>query len=171
MNYIKAQKEVFTALCNGKKMGRFNLMGDNVLVTPNGYMAYIFPLATVNFCLEKIPEITDFPVVELVQKKNKLSLTPDMRIGNDKHTILRRLRGEGKNVFINIKFLSCFQNPSFYQAENPNSTIVVTEHISLGGHGTRAFYEKAVGVILPVRADALQGDYYAWSDAIEAVTA
>lgn len=171
MNYIKAQKEVFTALCNGKKMGRFDLMGDNVFVAPNGYMGYIFPLTTVNFCIEKIPEITAFPVVELIQDKNRLILTPDMRISTDKHTILRRLKGEGKNVFVNIKFLSCFQNPSFYQAENPKSTIVVTERIPIGGHGTRAFYEKAVGIILPVRADELQGDYYDWSDAIGAVTA
>lgn len=167
MNYIKAQKEVFAALCNGKKMGRFNLQGDNVLVTPNGYMAYIFPLATVNFCIEKIPEFTAFPVVELIQDKNKLTLTPDLRITRDRHTILRRLKGEGKNVFVNIKFLSCFQNPSFYQAESPNSTIVVTENVPAG---SSCFADKAVGIILPVRYDGLQGDYYDWSDAIEAVT-
>lgn len=156
MNYIKAQKEIFQALCQGiRQVGCFKIDENNILVTPNGYMAYIFPITSILFSIEKAREITPFPISEIIKPENKLELTSDCRIleSFDKR-MLRRLKGEGKNVFVNVKYLGCFQNPKFYQEKNKLSTIVVTEDIS----ATKT--NLPVGIILPVRCDWAD-DYYA----------
>lgn len=160
MNYTKAQKEVFNALCSGKRTSRFDVDGNNVLVSPDGFRAHIFPKSLICFSLEKIPEMNPFPVKELIQDCYQLTLTQDLRI-IDAHRTARRLKGDGKNVLVNVKFLSCFQNPRFYQAENPVSGIVVTEPV-YRGHGETD--EIPVGYLLPIRANEVQGDYYAYAD-------
>ena len=119
MNYTKAQKEVFDALCSGKRAGRFDIDGNNIFVSPDGFRAYIFPKNIICFGLEKIAELKQFPVKELIQDQYQLTLTPDLRI-IDAHRTARRLKGDGKNVLVNVKFLSCFQNPRFYQAKKPS---------------------------------------------------
>lgn len=162
MNYIKAQKEVFAALCSGKKLGRFDVDGNNVLVTPNGYMGYIFPNSIICFSLDKIPEIKSFQIKEFIQDQYLLTITPDLRIV-DAHRTARRLKGNGKNVLVNTKFLSCFQNPRFYQAENPMSGIVVTESIYRNGQKE----ENPVGFILPIIVRSVGSDYYTYADNLE----
>lgn len=170
MNYIKAQKEVFDALCNGRKTGRFDVDANSVWVTPDGYRAHIFPKSLICFSLEKIPEMNPVPVKELIQDQYQLTLTPDLRI-IDAHRVARRLKGDGKSVLVNVKFLTCFQNPKFYQMENPNSGIVVTETVC---QGRGAIEEIPVGYILPIRTTYILndciGDYYAYADALEGGT-
>lgn len=163
MNYTKAQKEVFDALCSGKRVCRFDIDGNSVFVTPNGFMAYIFPKSIICFGLEKIAEMKQFPVKELIQDQYQLTLTPDLRI-IDAHRTARRLKADGKNVLVNVKFLSCFQNPRFYQAENPVSGIVVTEPVYRGRGGIE---EIPVGYLLPFRANEVQGDYYSYADSLK----
>lgn len=163
MNFTKAQKEVFNALCGGvRTLAKFMIDENHVLVTPDGYRAFIFPVSTVAFSLERIRDLTPFPVPvkEIVKPENKLTLTNDLRLTDEfpKRT-LRRLKADGKSVFVNIKFLDCFQNPNFYQAEHNLSIVVVTEKIPVGGHGTSHFTETPVGIILPVRADWACGHY------------
>lgn len=97
MNYTKAQKEVFDALCNGRKTGRFDIDANNVWVTPDGYRAHIFPKSLICFSLEKIPEMSPIPIKELIQDQYQLTLTPDLRI-IDTHRVARRLKGDGKSV-------------------------------------------------------------------------
>lgn len=160
MNYTKAQKEIFDALCRGVRTCRFDVDGNNVFVSPDGQRAHIFPKSLICFSLEKIPEITPLQVKEIIQDQYQLTLTPDLRIMDARRTV-RRLKGSGKNVFVNVKFLSCFQNPKFYQAENLHSGIVVTEPVYRGRGQTE---EIPVGYILPFRADDLQGDYYTYAD-------
>lgn len=163
MNYTKAQKEIFDALCSGKRVGRFDIDGSNIFVTPDGFRAHIFPKTLICFSLEKIAVINPIPVKEVIQDQYQLTLTPDMRI-IDAHRTARRLKGNGKNVLVNVKFLSCFQNPKFYQAENPVSGIVVTEPV----YCKRGEIEEIpVGYILPLRANEVQGDYYAYADALK----
>lgn len=163
MNYTKAQKEVFDALCRGRRTGRFDVDGNNILVSPDRFRAYIFPKSIICFGLEKIVELKQFPVKELIQSQYQLTLTPDLRI-IDAHRTARRLKGEGKNVLVNVKFLSCFQNPRFYQAENPVSGIVVTEPV----YRVRGEVEEIpVGYLLPIRSNEVQGDYYAYADNVE----
>lgn len=169
MNYTKAQKEIFDALCKGARLGRFALDEDHTFITPNGYMGYVFPNAIINFNLEKIPEIAALPIREIISEENELRMTLDLRLDQHRGSMFRRLRGKDKNVLVNVKFLSCFQNPSFYQAASPHSIITVTEKIRLGGHGSQSFFDCVVGIILPVRNDSLQGDYYDWADSIKAV--
>ena len=163
MNFIKAQKEIFNALCNGNRTGQFSVDGNNVFVTPNGYMAYILPKSLIYFSLEKIREMKPLPIKELIQDQYELTLTNDLRI-IDKHRTARRLKGVGKNVLVNVKFLSCFQNPHFYQQENPLSGIVVTEQLLVGKGKAE---EIPVGFILPIRCEDLQGDYYEYADNME----
>lgn len=163
MNYTKAQKEVFDALCSGKRAGRFDIDGNNILVSPDGFRAYIFPKNIICFGLEKINELKQFPVKELIQDQYQLTLTPDLRI-IDAHRTARRLKGDGKNVLVNVKFLSCFQNPRFYQAKSSVSGIVVTEPVY---RGRGEIEEIPVGYLLPIRSNEVQGDYYAYADNVE----
>lgn len=163
MNYTKAQKEVFDALCSGKRTVRFDIDGNNILVSPDGFRAYIFPKSIICFGLEKIAELKQFPVKELIQDQYQLTLTPDLRI-IDAHRTARRLKGDGKNVLVNVKFLSCFQNPRFYQAENPVSGIVVTEPVY---RGRGEIEEIPVGYLLPIRSNEVQGDYYSYADSLK----
>lgn len=158
MNYIKAQKEVFNALCKGERTGRFTIDGNYIFVTVDGYRAYIFPINLICFTLEKTVVMKPLPIKEIIQDQYELTLTQDLRITRD-HRIARRLKGSGKNVLVNEKSLACFQNPKFYQAEHPHSGIVVTESSERG--------EVPVGYICPIRADHLQGDYYAYADNME----
>ena len=101
MNYIKAQKDVFNKLVSGNRgMGRFSVDEHNILISPDGYMGYIFPLSSL-----------------------------DLRI-LDRSTTARRLKGKDKNTFVNIKFLEHFQNPRFFQEASNLGLIVVTECFS-----------------------------------------
>jgi len=149
MNYIKAQKEIFSELCNGRRIGRFNIDENNILVSPDGFKAYIFPVSTIAFSLEKIHEMNPFPIVELIKPENELKLTNDLRILDRSRTARRLKKQNGRSTFVNTKFLECFQNPSFYQEESSNlSTIVVTEHT------------YPVGIMLPIRGSWDDGTYY-----------
>ena len=163
MNYIKAQKDVFNELCKGSRTGKFHVDAHHTFVTPNGCMGYIIPDTVINFSLDKITDIHPFAIVEVINAENELTLMPDLRI-IDRHRIARRLRGNGKNVFVNVKFLSCFQNPKFYQEANPLSGIVVTETVCRRGGEVE---QLPVGYLLPIRADSLQGDYYNYADTLE----
>lgn len=153
MNFTKAQKEIVNELLHGRRVGGFNIDEKTVLVSPDGYKAYIFPVASVIFSLDKIKNITPIPVAEIVKDENELRLTPDFRLLDSfRNKMVRRLKGNGKNVFVNMKFLECFQNPQFFQEENKLSTIVVTEK----SNGKNI----PVGIVLPVRCTWDDGSYY-----------
>ena len=98
MNFAKAQKEVVTELLKGSRsMGRFNIDENHILVTPDGYKGYIFPVSTIVFDIGRIKEIQAFPVAEIVKPENELELTPDLRLINSIRTgMARRLKGDGK---------------------------------------------------------------------------
>lgn len=153
MNFTKAQKEIVNELLHGRRVGGFNIDEKTVLVSPDGYKAYIFPVASVIFSLDKIKNITPIPVAEIVKDENELRLTPDFRLLDSfRNRMVRRLKGNGKNVFVNVKFLECFQNPQFFQEENKLSTIVVTEK----SNGKNI----PVGIVLPVRCTWDDSSYY-----------
>ena len=158
MNIAKAQKAIFNELLKGNfRMRRFAIDEHYVSITPDGYMAYIFPASTVYFRLERIEEMPPVPVFEIIKPENELKLLPDLRLDERRHMMYRRLYKPGKNVFVNVKFLECFQNPKFYQAENPHSSIIVTESI---GRGTKTTGETPVGLVLPIRSSWDDGTYY-----------
>lgn len=153
MNFTKAQKEIVNELLHGRRVSGFNIDEKTVLVSPDGYKAYIFPVASVIFSLDKIKNITPIPVAEIVKDENELRLTPDFRLLDSfRNKMVRRLKGNGKNVFVNMKFLECFQNPQFFQEENKLSTIVVTEK----SNGKNI----PVGIVLPVRCTWDDSSYY-----------
>lgn len=153
MNFAKAQKEIVNELLRGRRVSGFNIDEKTVLVSPDGYKAYIFPVASVIFSLDKIKNITPIPVAEIVKDENELRLTPDFRLLDSfRNKMVRRLKGNGKNVFVNMKFLECFQNPQFFQEENKLGTIVVTEK----SNGKNI----PVGIVLPVRCTWDDSSYY-----------
>lgn len=151
MNYTKAQKICFDALCDGRRIARrFDLDEKRVFVTPDGYRGFIFPKVSCNFNLDKIVPFDGFPIEEFIKPENELSLTLDARLDDRGRSTFRRLKGNGKSVFVNSKFLECFQNPKFFQQENKHSMIVVTESKT----------NEPVGIILPIRANWDDGSYY-----------
>lgn len=146
MNFAKAQKQIVDSLLKGNRCGRFNVDEKHIFVTPDGYRGYVFPVSTIVFGLEKISEITPFPISEIIQDENELKLTPDLRIMNEcRKEMCRRLKGKNGNVFVNVKFLECYQNPKFYQGDNPLGIVVVAE-------GAKGAYTP-VGIILPIRTN------------------
>ena len=156
MNFVKAQKQVVDALLKGNRCGRFNIDEKHIFVTPDGYRGYVFPVSTIVFGFEKIYEMTPFPVSEIIQDENELKLTPDLRIMNEyRKEMCRRLNGKGRSVFINPKFLECYQNPKFFQGDDPLGIVVVAE-------GAKGAYTP-VGIILPIRLND-GGSYYADKD-------
>ena len=103
--------------------------------------------------LDKIKEIAAFPIAEIVKDENELKLTPDLRLLDSRRNLVcRRLKGNGKNTYVNVKYLEYFQNPRFFQAESNLGTIVVTE----GAKGANI----PVGIILPIRCALDDGTYY-----------
>ena len=162
MNFAKAQKEIINELLKGSRsMGRFNLDENNMLISPDGYKGYIIPVSAIVFNLEKIKEINPFPISDIIKEENELELTPDLRIQDHYRAgMVRRLKGNGKNVYVNVKYLDCFQNPRFYQSGSNVGMIVVTEAVVVGGHGSKARIEHPVGIIMPVRCTWDDGTYY-----------
>lgn len=155
MNYNKAQKIVFDSICRGGRCGRFMVDDKNVFVTPDGIRGFVFPAASVCFNVEKIREMEKVPILETIKEENELKLTDDFRINERERTMMRRLKGGKKNsVFVNVKYLECFQNPRFYQDANPRGIIVVTE--SMSSKETNI----PVGIIMPVRVSAVGDGYY-----------
>lgn len=153
MNFVKAQKDVVNAILSGRRCGRFNVDDHNILITPDGCMGYIFPVSTIVFNLDKCIEITAFPILDIIKDENELKLLPDLRLDERNRSTYRRLHGNGRNVFVNVKFLTCWQNPRFWQtAENPHGVVVVTE----GAKGANI----PVGIILPIRSSWDDGTYY-----------
>ncbi len=156
MNYIKAQKIIFDTLCKGSpNVRKFAIGNDRILVTPDGIRGFIFPMVGVNFNLEKIKDLNPFPIEEIIKPENEMWLTPDIRIDDRSRDMFRRLKKLKGSTFVNTKYLDCFQNPSFFQAADKTSIIVVTEDVS------PRMMNVPVGVIMPVRSGWDYGCYYA----------
>lgn len=154
MNYNKAQKEIFEALLKGKRVCKYFIDDANVFVTADGAKGFIFPVASVMFNAEKLRDINDLKIAEVVKDGNELVLTEDMRISSDGKTLMRRLKGNRKNVFVNIKFLGYFHNAKYWQADDARGIIVVTENMSAN------IKNIPVGVIMPITERRIAQDYY-----------
>lgn len=147
MNYDKAQKEVFNALLHGYRVCGYKFDDDHFFVTTDGYMGYIFPNNLIQFNTERITNIQPIAVITEPTPETELKLTLDFKAeGFTKGKMYRRLKADGKNVYVNDKFLSCFQNARFYQKQDePHGLITVTERLNPRGK------DLPVGVILPIR--------------------
>lgn len=147
MNYDKAQKEVFNALVRGDRVCGYKFDDDHFFVTTDGYMGYIFPNNLIQFNTAKITNIQPIAVITEPTPENELKLTLDFKAeGFTKGKMYRRLKADGKDVYVNDKFLACFQNARFYQQkDSPHGLITVTERLNPRGK------DLPVGVILPVK--------------------
>ena len=138
MNIKKAQKDVFNQILNGAKAGFFHMDEDNVLVSADGCMGYIFPAPKIRFSLDGVREITPFPIRELVKQENRIAPTENYRTTS--HGMCRWMKhANGNYVLVQNKFLSCFTGAEFYSEGHPISMIVAAEG------------ETPVGIILPIR--------------------
>lgn len=154
MNYIKAQRELFNEMVTGGSIVGFEMDGDRVCVTPDGFKAYIFPIEMIAFNLSKMKNMNAMPVHELIIPENQIELTPIFRAditGIGRKTMFHLMRGPEKNVWVNEKYLSCFDDHNdvkfFQDKENSLGHIVVTEYIrSLDK-------DMPVGIVLPIRAE------------------
>ncbi len=154
MNYNKAQKEIFEALLKGERASKYFIDDANVFVTADGVKGFVFPVASVMFNAEKLRDMNDLKIAEVVKDGNELVLTEDMRISSDGKTLARRLKGNRKNVFVNIKFLGYFHNAKFWQDDKAHSPIIVTENMSAN------IKNIPVGVIMPIAERRITQDYY-----------
>lgn len=149
MNYIKAQREIFNAIARNERAIGFNMEGERICVTTTGYYAFIFPVEMISFNPNKLAKMDALAVHELIAPENELTLTQIFRAENNgigRCNMHRLLRGPGKNVYVNSKYLECFDNPKFYQAkENKFSHIVVTEYSD--------YLDKdiPVAIVLPIK--------------------
>lgn len=145
MNIKKAQKDVFNQILNGAKAGFFHVDENNVLVSADGYIGYIFPAEKIRFSLDVLREITPFPIAELIKLENRMAPTENYR--TTQYGMCRWMKhANGNYVLVQNKFLSCFPGAEFYSEGRPISMIVVAE----GG--------APVGVILPIRCSYVLDD-------------
>lgn len=153
MNIAEAQREIVNALLSGGTVRGFDVDERTMLVSVDGYMGYILPISSIVFSLDKVVKKGCRPVVEVIKEENELTLTPDLRLDSEfgRKKVLRRLKGNGKNVFLNIKYMECFQNPKFFQDKDKYAPVVVTE----GAKGD----DIPVGFICPVRCSWADGYY------------
>ena len=147
MNYDKAQKEVFNALLRGDRVCGYKFDDDHFFVTADGYKGYIFPNNLIQFNTEKVNIINPFANMSEPIPENELKLTLEFRAeDHTKGKMYRRLKADGKNVYVNDKFLQCFQNARFYQKQDePHGLITVTERLNPRGK------DLPVGVVLPIK--------------------
>lgn len=138
MNIKKAQKDVFKQILDGAKAGFFHVDENNVLVSADGYMGYIFPTKKIRFSLDGLRKITPFPIAELVKPENRMAPTENYR--TTQYGLCRWMKhANGNYVLVQNKYLSCFTGAEFYSGGYNISMIVAAEG------------DIPVGVILPVR--------------------
>lgn len=156
MNYRKAQKEIFDMLSRGERVCYYPVGEEKICVTPDGYKAYIIPLDIVTFNCAKLQEMKAIEIDGAVKPENELKMTDDLKRAHAgyRDILCARLKAPGKNVFVNVKYLECFQSPKFYQEKDErNKRIVVTERNPKGGG------ETPVAIVLPIRSDCWEDDY------------
>ena len=106
MNIKKAQKDVFKQILDGAKAGFFYVDENNVLVSANGYMGYIFPTKKIRFSLDGLREITPFPVAELIKLENRMAPTENYRTAQ--HRMCRWMKHANGNFL--SKTVNCNAN-------------------------------------------------------------
>lgn len=160
MNFIKAEKEVFSRMVKGERVCFFPVDEKHIFVTPDGFMGYIFPVSTISFNVSKCMKIEPLKFNELIKPENELTMTYDFRqAGYGDKRMYRRLKGPGKSVFVNNTFLANFQNPRFWQEkDHPTSFITVTET------GAAPHQDIPVGIVLPIKTFADWGKDEYWKE-------
>lgn len=153
MNFNKAQREVFNKIIGSGKPAWFDVDENNIFVTPDGMVGFIFPVSTIAFNLDRIRKM-DNPVkiYEVVKSENELTLTNDIKLFPGRQA--RRLKKGKYSVFVDTRFLSYFQNPKFFQDKNDiRSPVIVTEFQHFKG-------DIPVGLIMPMKANGYEFGYY-----------
>lgn len=153
MNCNNAQKEIFNAMLKGEGCHKYELDEKNVFITPDGFHGYVIPYSQIQINLLKIPDCKDLNLQAIVTEENLCKLTKEALILEHPRVIARKLKRGDECIYFKEKFMSCFQNPKFYN-KHPHQMIVVTEDISAMRKN------EIVGVILPIRvADNLKETY------------
>ena len=146
MNIIKAQKDVFAALVSGQRVLRFAVDDTHTFVTPDGFKGWVFPNESIAFNLEKIVNMMALKTKELITEENRLKVTCEFRYPDFRNKMLLRKLSNGYDVYVQEKFLSHFQNPSFYQEKgHKEGYIVVAETYA------KQSEPEPVGIVLTMR--------------------
>lgn len=81
MNFNKAQREVFNKIIGSGKPGWFDVDENNIFVTPDGMVGFIFPVSTIAFNLERLRKMSNLlKIKEVVKSENELTLTNDIKL-------------------------------------------------------------------------------------------
>ena len=145
MNYIKAQQDIFKTLVNGGRVCRFDVDEQHTFITHDGLRGWIFPNDILMVNTEKIQTIKPLEITSIIKPENKLEITLDFKLpASFSKDLLRKFKGDAKNVYVREAFLKYFQNACYYQElDKPIAHVVVTE--------TVRGVERPVGIVLPVR--------------------
>lgn len=152
MNILKAQQEILKAIIeNPQNVRYFSYDIDNIFITANGAVGYIFPAEAVRIRLEGAQLALDWlseHIEETMQPRNRLVGTDEYRKGGTARKYVRADDSEAASYF-DVGLLKNFTNPELYQdARNPLSLAAVVEQ------GIGQDERKVVGVIMPVKIEA-----------------
>lgn len=144
MNVNKAQKEIFNAMLSGEQCRKYEIDEKSVFITPGGFNGYVIPYSQIQVNLAKIPDFKGLDLQSIVSEENLCELTKEALILEHPRAIARKLKRGNECIYFKEKYMSCFQNPKFYN-KHPHQIIVVTEDISAMRKN------EIVGAILPIR--------------------
>lgn len=137
MDYKSIQKKIFDKLINLKRVAYSDFNDDSVIITPDGYMAYVIPKKLLFIDLSKVPTIQGVAkYFERSEDDVELKLTCDLHSGNK---TLRKLSAANFNIWVNDSFLKEFQYCKFF-GNNPLNRVLVETQSGV-----------PVGMVLPVR--------------------
>lgn len=140
MNVIKAQKEIFQSMLKGNTVRKFKMNENEVFITPTGYHGFVIPYSSIQINLEKIRECAPLNFADVVAEENLFHMTNELLLVGFPKRYLRKLTNGTRDVYVNEKFLECFQNANFYNKEK-YGFVVVTEK-------TQTEENKIVGSIM-----------------------
>lgn len=126
MNFIKAQKEIFNSMLKGNNVRKFEMNENEVFITPDGFHGFVIPYSLIQINLEKISKVNHFHYENIIKEENLLRMTRELLIDDFPKKFLRKLTNGKRDIYVNEKYLECFQNPDFYNAGN-YGMVIVTE--------------------------------------------
>lgn len=133
MNLHKIQQEMLKVIFKGDKDKRVISKYDNerVLVTLDGYVAYLLPLNQLYVRIDDFRESTGLSKIiddHIVEERNELLPTDEYSSGGKIRKYVK-LTPADASLYTNIEtsLLKNFDRPKLYQPNNPRSAVMVTE--------------------------------------------
>ena len=135
----KAQKAIFGEMLKcSPTVKRFDVGEDDVFVTPDGFWGVVLPKKTAAFNLDLVPSVSKAPdLLGIAVTENQCKLTNNLVI-HKKYGNLRKLTKDGRAIYLQMKFMTYFEEGEYYQASQYGIVVIKVR-------------DQIVGAICPVR--------------------